>query len=158
MLHLKCKFKTIKNDLPKVAKQINELQAIVNHGKSLSIATKQTLNSARNNLSNGLNSLHSQTDRLQTALSDLQSLNSNGESPIATDELNQVQNLNNAMINQINNALKVLDVINNLLPNNRSTTLIKLLASIKGDIHAQQKNIDQLKSLANNSKPSRRIR
>lgn len=150
--------KTIKDDLPKVAKQINELQAIVNHGKSLSIATKQTLNSARNNLSNGLNSLHSQTDRLQTALSDLQSLNSNGESPIATGELNQVQNLNNAMINQINNGLKVLYVINNLLPNNRSTTLIKLLASIKGDIHAQQKNIDQLKSLANSSKSSRRIR
>ncbi|MFT8908677.1 MAG: YhgE/Pip family protein [Lentilactobacillus diolivorans] len=130
----------------------------MNHGKSLSIATKQTLNSARNNLSNGLNSLHSQTDRLQTALSDLQSLNSNGEFPIATDELNQVQNLNNAMINQINNGLKVLDVINNLLPNNRSTTLIKLLASIKGDIHAQQKNIDQLKSLANSSKSSRLIR
>lgn len=140
--------KNINQDIPKISAQITHLQAIVNHGRSLNQATNRTIDSARSTLSNGFDSLRSQNDRVQSILTNLATmLNAKSNSSLLKAEVVQVTALNDAMVDQINTLLRALDVINNLLPNNGATSLIRSLATLKSSLKGQQKTISKLNQL-----------
>lgn len=142
--------KDINQNLPKVSSQINHLQSIINHGKSLNMATSRTIDAARSSLSTGLETLHSQNDRLQSMLTNLSALIDTNHNPsLLKTEIIQVASLNDAVINQINKQLRVLDVLNNLLPTSGTTTLIKSLAHLKAGFNRQSQPISKLKRLTN---------
>lgn len=142
--------KNINRNIPKISSQINNLQAIINHGKSLNMATRRTIDSAKENLSSGLDGLQSQNSQVQSMLTNTSNtLNNNGSPSVLKTEAVQLNALDDAMVDKVNNQLRLLDVVNNLLPNNGATSLIKSLASVKDKIKDQRQTITKLKTSAN---------
>lgn len=140
--------KTVKTDLPKISAQITDLQRVVNHGKALTRSTKTTLDNARSDLANGLTQLQSDGERLQSLATNLGTRDTSTNGLLKT-EINQMQSLGNTTIDHINNALRVIDVVNNILPSNQTTSLIHSLSNAKKNIRQQQRSLSSLKSAAN---------
>ena len=140
--------KTVKTDLPKISAQITDLQRVVNHGKALTRSTKTTLDNARSDLANGLTQLQSDGERLQSLATNLGTGDTSTNGLLKT-EINQMQSLGNTTIDHINNALRVIDVVNNILPSNQTTSLIHSLSNAKKNIRQQQRSLSSLKSAAN---------
>ncbi len=123
---------SVKNDIPKLSKQIDNLQDIVNHGKSLAQSTKQTISSAQNNLSSGINEIQSQNTQAQSLLSSLENMNSQFvNNAAANTNIDQLNSINNSTIQKIDNNLKILNTINDILPNNGAVDLINALTNMK---------------------------
>ncbi|MBU9790113.1 YhgE/Pip domain-containing protein [Lentilactobacillus sp. G22-6] len=140
--------KTVKTDLPKISAQITDLQRVVNHGKALTRSTKTTLDNARSDLANGLTQLQSDGERLQSLATNLGTGDTSTNGLLKT-EINQMQSLGNTTVDHINNALRVIDVVNNILPSNQTTSLIHSLSNAKKNIRQQQRSLSSLKSAAN---------
>ncbi|KRL17566.1 phage infection protein [Lentilactobacillus rapi DSM 19907 = JCM 15042] len=140
--------KTVKTDLPKISAQITDLQRVVNHGKALTRSTKTTLDNARSDLANGLTQLQSDGERLQSLATNLGTGDTSTNGLLKT-EINQMQSLGNTTVDHINNALRVIDVVNNILPSNQTTSLIRSLSNAKKNIRQQQRSLSSLKSAAN---------
>lgn len=140
--------KTVKTDLPKISAQITDLQRVVNHGKALTRSTKTTLDNARSDLANGLTQLQSDGERLQSLATNLGTGDTSTNGLLKT-EINQMQSLGNTTVHHINNALRVIDVVNNILPSNQTTSLIRSLSNAKKAIRQQQRSLSSLKSAAN---------
>lgn len=140
--------KTVKTDLPKISAQITDLQRVVNHGKTLTRSTKTTLDNARSDLANGLTQLQSDGERLQSLATNLGTGDTSTNGLLKT-EINQMQSLGNTTVDHINNALRVIDVVNNILPSNQTTSLIHSLSNAKKNIRQQQRSLSSLKSAAN---------
>ncbi|EHO49486.1 YhgE/Pip domain-containing protein [Lentilactobacillus kisonensis] len=136
---------TVKNDIPKISQQISALQKVVNHGKSLTNATKDSLDSARSGLASGLNELQEDNQRLAALASDLKTSSGSPSSSLLATDLSQSQTLTNMIVNQLNDALRVANVINNILPSNRTVALIRSLSDAKKAIHQQQRTLTALK-------------
>ncbi len=140
----------VRQNIPKVTSQIKNLRAIIQHGRALNLDTRQTIDSAKRDLSSGLDDLHSQNSRFQSSLDALTSnLNNTGNISSGQVNVSQLKTINQTLLSQINSNLRVLDVINNFLPNNRTTTLIKTLAASKDKIHHQQQLINRLGKILN---------
>ncbi|MBV4420103.1 YhgE/Pip domain-containing protein [Clostridium tyrobutyricum] len=143
---------SVKNDIPKLSKQIDSLQDIVNHGKSLAQSTKQTISSAQNNLSSGINEIQSQNTQAQSLLSSLENMNSQFVNNAAVNtNIDQLNNINNSTIQKIDNNLKILNTINDILPNNGAVDLINALTNMKSSIQTENSNLAELRQLVNNN-------
>lgn len=146
---------TVQKDIPKISSQITNLQQVVSHGRALTQSTKETLRSSRNDLSSGLNALQSDNNQMRSLISSLGSNGSSSGRSLLGSEINQLETLNANTLDHINNALRVADVLNNILPNNQTVSLIKGLSNAKKEIHQQQRNLAALKS-ANQSGSSKK--
>ncbi|MBV4421625.1 YhgE/Pip domain-containing protein [Clostridium tyrobutyricum] len=143
---------SVKNDIPKLSKQIDSLQDIVNHGKSLAQSTKQTISSAQNNLSSGINEIQSQNTQAQSLLSNLENMNSQFvNNAAANTNIDQLNSINNSTIQKIDNNLKILNTINDILPNNGAVELINALTNMKSSIQTENSNLAELRQLVNNN-------
>ncbi|WP_278382253.1 YhgE/Pip domain-containing protein, partial [Clostridium tyrobutyricum] len=143
---------SVKNDIPKLSKQIDSLQDIVNHGKSLAQSTKQTISSAQNNLSSGINEIQSQNTQAQSLLSNLENMNSQFvNTAVENTTIDQLNNINNSTIQKIDNNLKILNAINDILPNNGAVELINALTNMKSSIQTENSNLAELRQLVNNN-------
>ncbi|MBV4425492.1 YhgE/Pip domain-containing protein [Clostridium tyrobutyricum] len=143
---------SVKNDIPKLSKQIDNLQDIVNHGKSLAQSTKQTISSAQNNLSSGINEIQSQNTQAQSLLSSLENMNSQFvNNAAANTNIDQLNSINNSTIQKIDNNLKILNTINDILPNNGAVDLINALTNMKSSIQTENGNLAELKQLVNSN-------
>lgn len=140
----------LKSDVPKLSKQISSLQDIVNHEKSLAQSTKRVINSAQNNLTGGINKLQTQNTQFQSLLSSLENMNNEfSGSSVTNSTINQMDNLNNSMLEEIDSDLKILNTINDILPNNGVAGLINALNVMKNSIRAEEGYLAQLKQLVN---------
>ena len=143
---------SVKNNIPKLSKQIDSLQDIVNHGKSLAQSTKQTISSAQNNLSSGINEIQSQNTQAQSLLSNLENMNSQFvNTAVENTTIDQLNNINNSTIQKIDNNLKILNAINDILPNNGAVELINALTNMKRSIQTENSNLAELRQLVNNN-------
>ncbi|WP_416044813.1 YhgE/Pip family protein [Clostridium tyrobutyricum] len=143
---------SVKNNIPKLSKQIDSLQDIVNHGKSLAQSTKQTISSAQNNLSSGINEIQSQNTQAQSLLSNLENMNSQFvNTAVENTTIDQLNNINNSTIQKIDNNLKILNAINDILPNNGAVELINALTNMKSSIQTENSNLAELRQLVNNN-------
>ncbi|KAA8677582.1 YhgE/Pip domain-containing protein [Clostridium sp. HV4-5-A1G] len=142
----------LKNDIPRLSRQIESLQDIVNHGRSLAQSTKQTINSAQNNLSNGINELQNQNTQLQSLLSSLENTdNEFVNSSAINNTIDQLDNLNDSMIEKIDSSFKTLNAIDDVLPNNGAVELINTLSRMKNSIQMEKGSLAQLKQLVNSN-------
>ena len=140
--------KSIKHNIPRVSSQISHLEAVVRQGKTLAQETDRTATAAKSDLSTDLDRLRGQATQVQSSLGTLLVNLENHQHTTATnDELASLTAANQAMRDQINQALKTLDIINNILPNNTATALIKDLAGVKSQLTHQRQAISQLRQL-----------
>ncbi|AEB74057.1 YhgE/Pip domain-containing protein [Lentilactobacillus buchneri] len=149
--------KTVQGDIPKISSQITDLQNVVNHGRNLTKATKQSLSSAQNDLSNGLNDLQSDNNRINSLVDDMQTGGHASSKSLLNSEINQLETLNESTLTGINNALRIADVLNNLLPNNQTTSLIRSLSNAKQHVHEQQRNLTSLKNANQDNRSQKSI-
>lgn len=137
---------TVQGDIPKVSSQITDLQNVVNNGRDLTKATKESLNSAQNDLNSGINDLQSDNNRMRSLVDDMNSGGHSSSKSLLNSEINQLESLNSSTIYHLNNALRVADVVNNILPSNQTVSLIKGLSNAKKHIHQQQRTLASLKT------------
>lgn len=147
---------TVQGDIPKVSSQITNLQNVVNHGRDLTKATKESLNSAQNDLTSGINDLQSDNNRMRSLVDDMNLGGHSSSKSLLNSEINQLESLNSSTISHLNNALRVADIVNNILPSNQTVSLIKGLSNAKKHIHQQQRNLASLKT-ANSGRSQRSI-
>ncbi|GHP14123.1 phage infection protein [Lentilactobacillus fungorum] len=139
---------TVKNDIPKISNQITDLQKVVSHGKSLTSATKTTLAATKNDLADGLADLQTDNQQLSALASDLRASSANPSSSLIKTEIAQSQTVTNTILDHLNNALRLADIINNIFPSNRTTSLVRSISQAKKTVHQQQRNLTNLKSKA----------
>lgn len=139
---------TVKNDIPKISNQITDLQKVVSHGKSLTSATKTTLAATKNDLADGLADLQTDNQQLSSLASDLRTSSANPSSSLIKTEIAQSQTVTNTILDHLNNALRLADIINNIFPSNRTTSLVRSISQAKKTVRQQQRNLTNLKSKA----------
>ncbi|MCH3963575.1 MAG: YhgE/Pip domain-containing protein [Clostridium sp.] len=140
----------LKNDTPKLFKQMDSLQNIVSHGKSLAQSTRQTVSSAQSDLSSGINEIQSRNTQLQAILSGLENMNSEFVNPtVVNNAIDQMDNLSDSMIEKIDSNIKILNTIDNVLPNNGAVKLIDALSNMKNTMQMEKGYLLQLKQLIN---------
>lgn len=149
-LKTKAALQEVKTNIPKISSQIDDLQAVINNTKSLNSSTQQLNSSLKTTLANGINSLQSQGTKLQNTLNALPS------GSVSKTTLNSTTSTTTSLLNGINDTLsdnlRVLDIINNFIPNNRTTALIKSIGSAKQNINKQKGLVKQLKATNSTAK------
>jgi putative membrane protein len=139
---------TVKNDIPKISNQITDLQKVISHGKSLTSATKTTLAATKSDLADGLADLQTDNQQLSALASDLRASSANPSSSLIKTEIAQSQTVTNTILDHLNNALRLADIINNIFPSNRTTSLVRSISQAKKTVRQQQRNLNNLKSKA----------
>ncbi|EEI69760.1 YhgE/Pip domain-containing protein [Lentilactobacillus hilgardii] len=139
---------TVKNDIPKISNQITDLQKVISHGKSLTSATKTTLAATKSDLADGLADLQTDNQQLSALVSDLRASSANPSSSLIKTEIAQSQTVTNTILDHLNNALRLADIINNIFPSNRTTSLVRSISQAKKTVRQQQRNLNNLKSKA----------
>ena len=143
---------TQKSDFPKLLQQINSVQNILAQSKLLVLSTKQTLNSTENNLNNDINEIQSLNDQIQSLLINLNNINRTDiGSDLNITVINQLINLDDSLIKKINDTLKILDFINDFLPNKGASKLIASLNTLKDSVQTEKNYLNKLKSLINSN-------
>lgn len=149
---------TQKSDFPKLLQKINSVQNILAQSKLLVLSTKQTLNSAENNLNNDMNEIQSLNDQIQSLLINLNNINRTDiGSDLNITVINQLINLDDSLIKKINDTLKILDFINDFLPNKGASELIASLNTLKDSVQTEKNYLNKLKSLINSNAPKDNI-
>lgn len=141
---------TVKTDVPKISSQIDDLQAVLDNGKAINESTRQLNTALQNNLSTGITSLQTQNNKLQRQLGALPTDGSASNSLIKAQTATSTT-LINGIIDTINGNLRVLNVINNFVPTNKTTAMIKSLATTKQKLNKQKSQIASLRTMANSN-------
>ncbi|WP_283679484.1 YhgE/Pip domain-containing protein [Lentilactobacillus sp. Marseille-Q4993] len=141
--HVKQYLNAVKNDIPKVSSQINNLSDILTQQQKLLTTTKNSISSTKNELGNALNSIQGQTDSFQSAISGVGAAGNSIN--LIRPQVTTAVNASNSLVNVLNDGLRVLDVVNSIIPTNRGNNLIGKFASAKKQIKAQQGYLKQLK-------------
>ncbi|GAX06589.1 yhgE/Pip domain-containing protein [Secundilactobacillus pentosiphilus] len=147
---------TMKSDLPKISSQIDDLQSVVNNTKALNNATQQLNHSLQSNLGSGINSLQTQGTRLQNRFNGLPS------GHVSSTTLRSTSSSATSLLNGINDTLsdtlRMLDIINNFVPNNRTSALISSVSKAKRSVDRQKSLVSQLRGAHSTSKQQSLIR
>lgn len=147
---------TMKSDLPKISSQIDDLQSVVNNTKGLNNATQQLNQSWQSNLGSGINRLQTQGTRLQNSFNGLPS------GHISSTTLRSTTSSATSLLNGINDSLsdtlRMLDIINNFVPNNRTNALISSVAKAKQNVDRQKALVSRLRGTHSTSKQQSLIR
>lgn len=147
---------TMKTNLPKISAQIDDLQAVVNNTKSLNNATQQLNQSLQSNLGRGINSLQTQGTRLQNNFNGLPSGHVSNTTLKATTS--SATSLLNGINDSLSDTLRMLDIINNFVPNNRTNALIGSVAKAKQSVDRQKSLVTQLRGAHTTGKQQSLIR
>lgn len=146
----------VKANIPKISSQIDDLQAVVSNTRALNNSTQQLNQSLRTNLANGINNLQTQGTKLQNTLNGLPSGHISGTTINST--ASSAMSLLNALNDNLSDTLRVLDIINNFIPNNRTTELIKSIASAKQSVNHQKALVSQLRGTHSTSRQESLVR
>ncbi|WP_446897073.1 YhgE/Pip family protein [Clostridium sp. LBM24168] len=135
----------LKNDIPGLSRQMDNLQNIVSHGKYLAQSTKQTISSAQNNMASGIN-------ELQVLISSLENVNNGFANPdIANNVIKRMNDTNNSIIKKIDENIEILNTISEIIPNNGAVELINALDRMKSSMKTEKGYLVQLEQLINNN-------
>ncbi|MTV82703.1 YhgE/Pip domain-containing protein [Secundilactobacillus folii] len=133
----------VKANIPKISSQIDDLQGVINNTKALNNSTQQLNQSLSSNLANGINTLQTQGTRLQNTLNGLPSGNVSATTLNSTT--NTATDLLNDLHDNLSDTLRVLDIINDLIPNNRTSALIRSVSTAKKNVNHQKALVKRLK-------------
>ncbi|MCI2040536.1 MAG: YhgE/Pip domain-containing protein [Clostridium luticellarii] len=142
----------LKKDIPKLSNKINNLQHIITQEKSLSQSTRQTVNSARDNLSSGINEIQSLNTQVQSLLSGLEHVSNESENlNIENSSIEKIIDIDNSIIKKIQSNIAVLNSIDNILPSNGARELISALTRMENSIDIEKGYLDYMKQLLSNN-------
>lgn len=149
-LKTKAALKEVKTNIPVISSQIDDLQNVISSTKSLNNSTQKLNSALKSNLADGINSLQTQGTKLQNTLDALPS------GAVSATTLNSTSSTTTSLLNGINDTLsdnlRVLDIINNFIPNNTTTSLIKAISTAKQNVTKQKALVKQLKATDSSSK------
>lgn len=140
----------VKTNIPKISSQIDDLQSVISNTKGLNNATQQLNSAMQSNLTSGITSMQTQGTKLQNALNGLPS--SGGSTATISSTTSTATSLLNGINDVLSDNLRVLDIINNFIPNNRTTALIKSIGTAKQNVNKQKRLLNQLKSTSSTSR------
>lgn len=148
----------IQTDLPKLSKQIGNLQNIVAESRTLTLSTKQSVNSMQNDLNKDISEIESKENQVQLLLNNLENINNEdvGKSS-ASNTIDNITKLNNFLIDKLDTDIRILNRLNEIIHTNIKSQLIDSLQSLKDSINTENNYLAELKTLVNSNSSQNNI-
>lgn len=146
----KAALQEVKTNIPVISSQIDDLQDVISSTKSLNSSTQKLNSSLKSNLADGINALQTQGTKLQNTVNALPSGKISGTTLTSTTAT--TTSLLNGINDTLSDNLRVLDILNNFIPNNTTTSLIKSISTAKQNVNKQKSLVKQLKTTGSSSK------
>lgn len=139
-----------KGNLPKITKEVKDLQDVVNNSKGLITASQDNVNNATQNLNSSMVSINDINSKLQNEINNLKNINDSVSNEEINKTIDSTQKLISSANTSIDKILNGLEKLNNIHQSNKVENIISSLNDLKTVLSSESDKLENIKSLIQN--------